>query len=169
MRRATSHTFLATQVGQLLLVSRDGLLARIEFERGRHAHGVPAGSLRDDAGFDPIAAQISEYLAGERQGFDVPMDPGGTAFQREVWSALRRIPYGTTCSYSDIARQIGRPAAVRAVGAANGLNPLPIVIPCHRVVGKNGGLTGFGGGLATKRWLLELEGALGQETPRLAL
>jgi methylated-DNA-[protein]-cysteine S-methyltransferase len=100
---------------------------------------------------------LQEYFRGERRTFDLPLAPRGTEFQMDVWRALQRIPYGETRSYSGIAREIGRPAAVRAVGAANGANPIPIVIPCHRVVGSNGSLTGFGGGIETKRWLLALE------------
>lgn len=103
------------------------------------------------------AAQLAEYFAGERRVFDLPLGPRGTGFQSKVWRALLRIPYGETCSYGDIARKIGRPAAVRAVGAANGRNPIPIIVPCHRVIGANGSLTGYGGGLPAKRWLLEHE------------
>ena len=106
------------------------------------------------------AAQLAEYFAGERRVFDLPLAPRGSEFQVGVWRALLRIPYGETCSYGDIARSVGRPDASRAVGAANGRNPIPIIVPCHRVVGSKGELTGFGGGLDTKRWLLEHEGAL---------
>ncbi|HKW98452.1 MAG TPA: methylated-DNA--[protein]-cysteine S-methyltransferase [Bryobacteraceae bacterium] len=101
--------------------------------------------------------QLRLYFAGELQNFDLPLEMNGTEFQRRVWAALRTIPYGETRSYSDIARQIGAPQAVRAVGAANGRNPIPIVVPCHRVIGRDGSLTGFGGGLAWKRLLLDLE------------
>ncbi|WP_127579033.1 methylated-DNA--[protein]-cysteine S-methyltransferase [Paenibacillus koleovorans] len=102
--------------------------------------------------------QLRQYLDGERNSFDLPLDPQGTDFQKEVWKALTGIPYGQTNSYSDIAASIGRPAAVRAVGAANGANPIPIVVPCHRVIGKNSALTGFAGGLKVKEDLLKLEG-----------
>jgi methylated-DNA-[protein]-cysteine S-methyltransferase len=112
---------------------------------------------RDDDAVADVAEQLQEYFRGERRTFDLPLAPRGTEFQMDVWRALQRIPYGETRSYSGIAREIGRPAAVRAVGAANGANPIPIVIPCHRVVGSNGSLTGFGGGIETKRWLLALE------------
>ncbi|MCI4589187.1 methylated-DNA--[protein]-cysteine S-methyltransferase [Sphingobium sp. BYY-5] len=104
-------------------------------------------------------AQLTAYFAGLRSRFDLPLDPRGTDFQRSVWTALLDIPFGETCSYADIARAIGRPSAVRAVGAANGRNPLSIVAPCHRVVGSNGALTGFAGGLEVKRWLLAHEQA----------
>ncbi len=101
--------------------------------------------------------QLAEYFAGERKQFDVPLALRGTPFQLEVWRALQRIPYGETRTYADIARAIGRPTATRAVGGANGANPIPIIIPCHRVIGSNGGLTGFGGGIDVKRRLLDLE------------
>jgi methylated-DNA-[protein]-cysteine S-methyltransferase len=104
--------------------------------------------------------QLGEYFAGTRTTFDIPLDAPGTAFQRRVWDALRAIPYGTTLSYGELARRLGDVRATRAVGAANGKNPIPIIVPCHRVVGANGALTGFGGGLDRKRWLLEHEGAL---------
>jgi methylated-DNA-[protein]-cysteine S-methyltransferase len=104
--------------------------------------------------------QLTEYFAGSRTTFDLPLDPSGTEFQRRVWDSLRTIPYGTTTSYGAIARRLGDPHATRAVGAANGQNPIPIVVPCHRVVGAKGELTGFGGGIDRKRWLLEHEGAL---------
>jgi methylated-DNA-[protein]-cysteine S-methyltransferase len=101
--------------------------------------------------------QLAEYFRGERTEFDLPLDPKGTGFQRAVWKALLEIPYGETCSYGDLARAIGRPAAVRAVGAANGSNPIAIIIPCHRVIGASGKLVGYGGGLPMKRMLLDLE------------
>src|SRR5205085_12570568 len=112
---------------------------------------------RDDDAIADVAAQLHEYFRGERRAFDLALAPRGTEFQQDVWHALQRIPYGETRAYADVAREIGRPAAVRAVGAANGANPIPIAIPCHRVVGSNGSLTGFGGGIETKRWLLALE------------
>lgn len=105
------------------------------------------------------AAQLAEYFAGERRDFDLPLAPRGTEFQVEVWRALARIPFGVTCSYGDLARSIGRPSACRAVGAANGRNPIAIILPCHRVIGSNGELTGYGGGLPMKRWLLDHERA----------
>lgn len=104
-----------------------------------------------------LEAQLAAYFGGTLTTFDLALEPSGTAFQRDVWSTLQTIPYGATCSYGDVARKIGRPDAVRAVGAANGQNPIPIVIPCHRVIGANGSLTGFGGGIEMKRWLLAHE------------
>jgi methylated-DNA-[protein]-cysteine S-methyltransferase len=103
--------------------------------------------------------QLTAYFAGGLKHFDLPLAPNGTDFQRRVWSALREIPFGTTISYLDLARRVGNAAAVRAVGAANGRNPIPIIVPCHRVIGSNGSLTGFGGGLPRKQWLLRHEGA----------
>ncbi|WP_422416390.1 methylated-DNA--[protein]-cysteine S-methyltransferase [Pseudomonas sp. GZD-222] len=108
---------------------------------------------------DDVRRQLDEYFAGKREVFEVRLAPLGTAFQQEVWHALQRIPYGTTCSYGDLAEQIGRPRAVRAVGTANGANPIAIIVPCHRVIGSNGTLTGYAGGVERKQILLELEGA----------
>jgi methylated-DNA-[protein]-cysteine S-methyltransferase len=107
-----------------------------------------------------VIAELADYFAGRRKKFTFPMAPRGTDFQRRVWSELRRIPYGRTMSYSELAARIGHPDAIRAVGRANGANPLAIVVPCHRVIGADGTLTGYGGGLDRKRFLLELEGAL---------
>jgi methylated-DNA-[protein]-cysteine S-methyltransferase len=115
----------------------------------------PAGELLEHA-----RRQLAEYFARSRATFDLPLDAVGSVFQRRVWDALRAIPYGTTVSYSELARRLGDSRATRAVGAANGRNPIPIIVPCHRVVGARGELTGFGGGLDRKRWLLEHEGAL---------
>jgi methylated-DNA-[protein]-cysteine S-methyltransferase len=109
---------------------------------------------RDDRAFAIARAQLGEYFAGERFEFDLPLGATGTQFQRKVWSELCRIPYGATASYGELARRVGQPGAARAVGLANGSNPLPIVVPCHRVIGADGSLTGFGGGIERKRWLL---------------
>jgi len=137
--------------GQLLVARENDAIVEIRFRPGN------IDGIRDDRAVADVAAQLQQYFRGERRAFDLPLAPRGTEFQQLVWRALQRIPYGETRSYSDIAREIGRPAAVRAVGAANGANPIPIMIPCHRVVGSNGSLTGFGGGIETKRWLLALE------------
>jgi methylated-DNA-[protein]-cysteine S-methyltransferase len=143
-----------TPIGTLWLSRDEHGLARIDF------HG------RDDApSADPLLAeaeaQLHAYFAGERQRFELPLSPRGTDFQRSVWAAVEAIPYGATTTYSALAATIGRPSAWRAVGAANGRNPLPLVIPCHRVLGAAGGLTGYGGGLERKRALLDLESAGG--------
>lgn len=155
------RTRLPSPVGLLTLVARDTGLAAVLWE-----HDAPnrvrmaAPSDRPD---HPVlvetARQLAAYFAGTRHSFDLPLAPGGTPFQREVWAALDAIPYGETRSYADIARAIGRPAAVRAVGAANGRNPISIITPCHRVIGSNGALTGFAGGIEGKAWLLALEQA----------
>jgi methylated-DNA-[protein]-cysteine S-methyltransferase len=137
-----------TPVGELRLTGDDALTG-VRFAGGGRDDPTPVLSA--------AAAQLEEYFAGERTGFDLPLRPAGTAFQRRVWDALLEIPYGETISYTELAARIGAPAAVRAAGAANGRNPLSIVVPCHRVVGSKGVLTGYGGGLAAKRWLLDLE------------
>lgn len=160
---ATTFTRYASPVGELLLVGvlRDGptvVLRGIYFADARHADGaLPAGAREDRAAFAEVVGQLDAYFAGERTSFDLELAPEGTSFQREVWRALAAIPYGTTTTYSDLARAIGRPKAVRAVGAANGRNPLSIVVPCHRVVGRDGTLTGYAGGVAHKAALLALE------------
>lgn len=152
-------------VGPLVLAASDEGLHGIEFQPSRHHVARAEGWQEGDA---PVLRrtqeQLAEYFAGVRRAFDLPLAPRGTPFQEAVWHALATIPYGETISYSQLAARVGRPAAVRAVGAANGRNPLPIVLPCHRVIGADGSLTGFGGGLPVKRFLLELEGALRRET-----
>ena len=151
------YTFVPSPVGDLLLAGLPDRLQLISFPTGGKARvAQPTWQRRDDA-FADAARQLAEYFDGARRAFDLPLRPDVTPFQAEVHDALKRIPYGETRSYGDVAAQIGRPRASRAVGAANGSNPLPIVVPCHRVVGADGSLTGFGGGLATKRYLLELE------------
>lgn len=154
---------LPSPVGELTLVAGVAGLRSLTWpaEPGGHApaEGPP---IEDDPVeirlvLDRVAAQVEEYFAGERTVFDVPLDPIGTEFQLRAWSALRSIPYGETRSYGEQARVIGSPNAVRAVGAANGRNPISIIVPCHRVIGADGSLTGFGGGLAAKRYLLDLE------------
>lgn len=132
-----------------------GRLARIDFPGSSRPQVATQPDARRCA---PIVAQLTEYFAGKRRSFDLELAPHGTPFQLRVWQALREIPYGATISYADLARRIGQPSAMRAVGAANGRNPIPIVVPCHRVIGKDGTLTGFGGGLPCKQALLALEG-----------
>ena len=151
------YTWLRSPVGPLLLAgSRDGL-NYVSFSRGRHAVAVDPGWTEDGSLFQEATRQLREYFAGERKTFSLTLSPQGTDFQKAVWSALRKIPYGETISYKQLAERIGKPKAVRAVGAANGANPIPIIIPCHRVIGHDGSLTGFGGGLPLKKRLLELE------------
>jgi methylated-DNA-[protein]-cysteine S-methyltransferase len=146
-----------TPIGPLLAAAGDerGALAGLWFERS------PApGWSRDDRAFGALRAQLGEYFAGQRDSFDLPLAPAGTAWQRSVWDALMRIPYGATVSYGALAVKLGRPAAARAVGAANGRNPISVVVPCHRLVGSTGRLTGYAGGLPRKEWLLRHERAI---------
>jgi methylated-DNA-[protein]-cysteine S-methyltransferase len=141
----------STPVGRLLLASDEEGLRRIAFQSELHSAEVTERWQRTEEPFREAIAQLDAYFAGRLRRFDLALAPEGTAFQREVWSALTAIPYGETVSYSELARRLGRPAASRAVGAANGRNPIPIVIPCHRVIGANGSLTGFGGGGGSAR------------------
>jgi len=151
------YRYIDSPVGRLLLAGDDSGLKLIGFPDGKgRLEPAPDWTL-DENCFREAQAQLAEYFAGRRTEFDLKLAPRGTAFQLAVLQALQAIPYGETRSYQDIAEALGKPKAVRAVGAANGRNPLPIVIPCHRVIGKNGSLTGFGGGLATKEFLLRLE------------
>ncbi len=145
-------------VGPLLLAGDGDRLHLIGFPSGSRAERPRETWRRDETLFDAARAQLDAYFAGALTRFDLPLHFTGTAFQQSVWSALRDIPYGETTSYGVLARRVGRPTASRAVGAANGANPLPIVVPCHRVIGGDGSLTGFGGGIETKRFLLALEG-----------
>lgn len=161
-----TYTTLKARPGPLLLAeTKDGLLF-IEFGDDLDRLEVFTRRWlkepRLKRGQVAAAAQVKEYLAGQRQTFDLPLVLTGTDFQKRVWKAMSRIPYGRTRTYGQLARQVGRPAAARAIGAACAANPVPLVVPCHRVVGQNGALTGFGGGLAWKQWLLDLEtGAAG--------
>ncbi|HLM52718.1 MAG TPA: methylated-DNA--[protein]-cysteine S-methyltransferase [Pseudoxanthomonas sp.] len=148
-------------VGRLLLAADDEGLRLIEFPSPRHPMAQPQQWRRDGHPvLERTRRQLDEYFGGERRRFHLPLAPRGTPFQVRVWNALADIGYGDTLSYLQLATRLGRPTATRAVGTANGRNPLPIVLPCHRVIGADGALTGFGGGLPTKRFLLELEGAL---------
>ena len=162
---AVYHTKIPSPVGPLTLRGTARGLTGVFM--ADHRHGPPAdraGGTEDARPFADAVAQLDEYFAGRRTAFDLPVDEaglGGTAFQRRVWRALRDIPHGRTISYGELARRIGQPAAVRAVGLANGRNPLSIVVPCHRVIGANGALTGYGGGVERKRWLLAHEAARG--------
>jgi len=143
-------------VGPLTLAGRDGHLMHLRMEDQTYEPSRDGWEV-DDSAFPEVVEQLAEYFAGERTDFELSLDLVGTAFQRTVWTALREIPYGQTCSYGEIARKIGSPGASRAVGLANGHNPIGIIVPCHRVIGANGSLTGYGGGLERKRMLLDLE------------
>jgi methylated-DNA-[protein]-cysteine S-methyltransferase len=153
-----NYQYLSSPVGKLRLVSNGESLVAIEFENLQTA--AIEGEERIDHVLKACGDQLKEYFAGKRQHFDLPLAPTGTEFQKNVWQALTAIPYGELRSYRDIAESLEKPKAVRAVGAANGRNSLPIVVPCHRVIGSDGSLTGFAGGLDAKRVLLRLEGAI---------
>jgi methylated-DNA-[protein]-cysteine S-methyltransferase len=157
------YTISETPIGNLVLAADDAGLRHILFA----ADHIPPGWTLDPAFLAAARQQISEYFAGMRQVFDLPLAPAGTPFQQRVWRALVEIPYGRTASYGALAQRIGKPGAARAVGLANNRNPLPIVIPCHRVIGANGSLTGYGGGLPVKEHLLALEGARASVQPML--
>ena len=161
--RTTLWHEIGSPVGRLLLVGDGTRLQRIEFQGGPRPRHPPRDWIFDPDPFRPVTRQLGEYFAGERRSFELPLDARGTAFQQRVWRAFARIPYGQTVSYGELARRIGVPGAARAVGLANGANPLPIIWPCHRVIGADGSLIGFGGGLAIKRRLLSLEGWAPQE------
>jgi methylated-DNA-[protein]-cysteine S-methyltransferase len=153
----TTYTVVPSPVGELVLTAESGSVTRVGF-----AVRTPIDPAwrRDDADSALAIAQdqLGEYFAGDRQAFDLPLAPAGTLFQRQVWEALASIPYGEVTSYAALAERVGRPGSARAVGAANGANPLAVVVPCHRVVGADGTLTGYAGGLPAKRRLLALEG-----------
>ena len=149
--------YLDTPVGRLLLGGDQRGLRRIDFLNGRRPQRLDSGWRQRGDAFDDVVAQLTEYFAGRRKEFELSLAPEGTPFQQRVWRALLDVPYGATISYGQLAARIGQPAASRAVGLANGSNPLPIVIPCHRVIGANGKLTGYGGGLPIKERLLALE------------
>lgn len=148
----------ASPIGKLALIADDDVLRGVYFEQSRHG-GPPEGAVRGtNQVIERTRKQLDAYFAGKRTDFDLPLGAEGTAFQKKVWRALTRIPYGATRSYGEIAQAIGAPSASRAVGAANGRNPIPVIVPCHRVIGASGALTGFGGGMERKRFLLALEG-----------
>jgi len=153
----TCYTWMESPVGKLLLAADDDGLLELAFADGRTTPVVdPAWSCGGSLLNTPLR-QLRAFFAGELRDFDLRLKPQGTAFQRRVWELLREIPYGETISYGELARRAGNPAASRAVGLANGSNPIAIVIPCHRVIGSSGKLTGYGGGLDNKRWLLDFE------------
>ncbi|MPY94637.1 MAG: methylated-DNA--[protein]-cysteine S-methyltransferase [Acidimicrobiia bacterium] len=157
MSTTDRFTIVASPIGPLLLTAGPGGLTGL-YVAGERLAPEPDASWREDrASCAEVIEQLEAYFAGEQAAFDLTVDPKGTPFQLEVWAGLRAIPYGETISYAELARRVGRPAASRAVGAANGRNPISIVLPCHRVIGANGSLTGYGWGLDRKRYLLDLE------------
>ncbi|MGQ0618512.1 MAG: methylated-DNA--[protein]-cysteine S-methyltransferase [Panacagrimonas sp.] len=154
MSAARCHARMPSPIGELLLVGEgDALVGLYMIERKND----PALGLCDDARLSVARQQLEAYFAGRRTSFELELRPMGTDFQRKVWAALREIPFGETISYGELARRIGQPSASRAVGLANGQNPISIIVPCHRVIGANGSLTGYGGGIERKRWLLAHE------------
>ena len=155
--QAMFYDYLESPIGNLLLAGDGANRVELGFPAGTGARRHRPEWIRDAAVFTVVRVQLAEYFAGERRLFTIPIAPQGTDFQLRVWEALRSIPYGETISYGELARWIGKPTASRAVGAANGRNPIPIIIPCHRVIGGNGSLVGFGGGLSVKQKLLSLE------------
>jgi methylated-DNA-[protein]-cysteine S-methyltransferase len=151
------YTTIGSPVGELLLVGDERALRGLYMQEGRTGAAVRPEWTRAEASFRAVREQLDEYFEGTRTSFDLPLEPEGTPFQRRVWRALLEIPYGETISYGALARRIGRPESARAVGAANGRNPISLIVPCHRVLGGDGGLTGYGGGIERKRFLLDLE------------
>lgn len=157
-----------TPIGELTVVLDDEQVTALYMTEHRHAPEATTYGPRIDTSdptFMEVSRQLAEYFAGDRTEFDLELNPEGTDFQKIVWLALRDIPYGETVSYGEIARRIGTPSASRAVGLANGRNPISVIVPCHRVIGADGSMTGYGGGLERKRTLLDLE--RGQASPRL--
>jgi methylated-DNA-[protein]-cysteine S-methyltransferase len=158
---STSYTTIESPIGELLLASEDGALTALYMQQAPRPFRVPASWTRDPD--SPVLraaeAELQQYFSGERDTFTIPLAAHGNEFEQRVWDALREIPYGETVSYGEVARRIGAPTAARAVGLANGRNPISVIVPCHRVIGANGSLTGYGGGLERKRYLLDLEAA----------
>jgi methylated-DNA-[protein]-cysteine S-methyltransferase len=149
------YAHLPSPLGTVLVTSENGILTRLYLDCDESPDGE--GWIEDPGPFSAVAEQLDAYWRGELTTFDVPMDPRGTEFQKQVWTALTEIPYGETVTYGEIADALGKPRAVRAVGRANGSNPIAVIVPCHRVIGANGSLTGYAGGLEKKERLLNLE------------
>ena len=152
-----NYGWVESPVGELLIVADEAAVRMIGFREGQHPGSVKEGWRQGGSLVAEVGRQLDEYFEGRRRQFDLPLAPSGTPFQLRAWKALQDIPYGATRSYGEQARAMGQPKAVRAVGAANGRNPIAIVVPCHRVIGGDGRLTGYGGGLDVKQYLLELE------------
>jgi methylated-DNA-[protein]-cysteine S-methyltransferase len=164
--QATLYTRLDSPLGELLLTGDGTRLQGLHMQAGKTRVATRKDWREEPEAFATVARQLEEYFRGERMSFeDLDLDPKGTPFQERVWAELRRIPYGETISYGELARRLDQPSAFRAVGLANGRNPIAVVIPCHRVIGADGSLTGFGGGLPNKQLLLELEASRAQ--PRM--
>ena len=157
MTATTCYGYIDSPIGQLLVQGDGCFVTGLYFAHHKGRHAVDKSWQRVDASFETVREQLGEYFAGQRQTFDIPLKLAGTPFQRRVWKELTRIPFGTTITYADLAQRIGRPTASRAVGHANGRNPISILAPCHRVIGSGGRLTGYAGGIERKQWLLEFE------------
>jgi methylated-DNA-[protein]-cysteine S-methyltransferase len=151
------YTTIDSPIGDLLLLGDGSALHGLYMQEAPKPMALEPEWRADPRAFADVRRQLAEYFGGDRTAFDVPLAAAGTPFQRAVWQGLREIPYGETASYGELARRIGRPSAVRAVGLANGRNPISVIVPCHRVIGADGTLTGYGGGIERKRLLLELE------------
>ncbi|MDX3849950.1 methylated-DNA--[protein]-cysteine S-methyltransferase [Streptomyces sp. AK02-01A] len=162
-----THTIIDSPLGGLTVVAENDALTGLYFERHRGRPAAEALGTRSDERFEETRRQLGQYFTGERHDFDLPLAPAGDEFQQRVWDLLRQIPYGQTRSYGDLARQLGDPSLAQAVGAANGRNPLCVLIPCHRVIGADGKLVGYAGGLDRKRQLLDLEEPAGGKADRL--
>ena len=161
---STTHTVIGSPLGDLTLVATDGSLTGLYFRHHWYRPDPASFGAREDTGFGDVTQQLGEYFASQREDFDLPIDPRGDEFQHRVWTLISRIPYGQTSTYGELAREIGNGVLAKDVGQAVGRNPLSVIVPCHRVVGKDGRLTGYAGGLARKRFLLDLE----QQTARTA-
>jgi methylated-DNA-[protein]-cysteine S-methyltransferase len=159
------YSYVKTPVGRIRLTGHDGVLTGLHLADHPRCPPPEPGTPVDDHAMEKVADQLSQYFEGDRTSFDVDLELLGTPFQVEVWNALREVPYGKTSSYATVAESIGRPSAVRAVGAANGRNPISIIVPCHRIIGADGSLTGYGWGVDCKSWLLDFE----QRNQRLQL
>ena len=157
-------TEFSSPIGTIQLRGTDAALTGVFMEKHRHEPSRPTDAVRDAGPLRAARRELEEYFAGDRREFSLALEPVGTPFQMRVWQALQTIPYGETISYGELARRIGNPGAVRAVGLANGRNPLSIIVPCHRVIGADGSLTGYGGGLERKRFLLALESGAVRES-----
>ena len=154
------YSTVESPIGELLLAGDGETLQVLHMQHGRGPTRARPQWTRSDAAFAPVREELREYFDGRRRGFDVPLKPAGSPFELAVWRALLEIPYGETVSYGELASRIGRPEAPRAVGAANARNPIAVIVPCHRVIGADGTLTGYGGGLERKRLLLDLEAGI---------
>jgi methylated-DNA-[protein]-cysteine S-methyltransferase len=157
MNMTTYYSYIDSPLGKIFIQGDGQFLTGLYMPQHKHWSGPDASSQRSDAPFTVVGQQLAEYFAGERQQFDVPLKLAGTPFQQRVWQELVRIPFGTTITYAQLAERVGKPTASRAVGNANGRNPISIIVPCHRVIGTNGKLTGYAGGVDKKQWLLAWE------------